>query len=304
MKELWAELKALLADVSPDVTESLSKGAGAKSISSAQKELGFDLPNDLRDSLRVHDGQATDEILFHGEWYLLSIEKTVSDREYVGPSLTPFAANGAGDFLCVLNSEKEGALWPVVQFSHEGDREETVYSSYRKWFESVIDDLQRQVSLESAGGGVDGASPSMNDLVQCIGMSIDDAKPQTQIMANGTELKVVSGTDIVLKNFNEGFAVQVRNKGRIEVIHLYCMAEGDYLAFTESLTNDILPTDDCKQVRQKCGAPTRSGPDVKGKSGYASWDRFDNEEVCIHFSYREDEPGIKMITLMATDVAP
>lgn len=300
MNDLWAQLKNLAKEMCPEKIKSLSKGTSTKTLASAQKNLGFDFPADLRDSLLLHDGQPTDELLFHGEWYLLPVAKIVFNYVELDP-LLPFAANGAGDFLCLAKPLEEDLPWPVVQYSHEGGRKKTLFPSYKRWFESVVEDFQRLVALENVANEQDFLPLSMDDFLGLVGNTFDDQIRQNRIMANGTQREDLSGTEVFLSNFKKGFEVQLGKNGRVEVVHLYCVGGQEFATFEESLTSKIRRSDGYQQVRKKLGAPTKSGV-VEGAPG--GWDRFDRENFCIRIGYRKDQPGIKMISIMASDIAP
>jgi len=255
----------------------------------------------LRGSLRVHDGQSSDDALFHNEWYLLPVNEIVLNVEFVPKSLIPFAANGAGDFLCVASGKAETSS--VVQYRHEGDETETVSSSYRDWLVAVADDLQRTSTMDSIAQNTDAKSPNMDDLVRFIGMSIDDPEPLEMLMANGTDRDKIDGT-VYLVNNERGFEVKLGKNGRIETIHLYCVENDEHSAFSESLSHELNHTDGRELVMKHYGEPTRSGTPNKKQGGFGGWDRFDNEQVCIRFGYRQSEPGINLISIMASDTAP
>jgi hypothetical protein len=97
-----------------------------------------------------------------------------------------------------------------------------------------------------------------------------------------------------------------QKRGRIEAIHIYVVRAEGYKAFTGPLTHGLTPGDGRAQIYGKFGEPTRTGAtEPHPEFGeVAGWDRYDSAEVCIHFGYRQDGPGIRLITLMAPDVAP
>jgi hypothetical protein len=63
------------------------------------------------------------------------------------------------------------------------------------------------------------------------------------------------------------------------------------------------PVDDTREdVRRKLGPATRSG--AGDEAGRWPWDRCDSDALCLHVAYEESGAGLRMLTLMAPDVAP
>ena len=91
-------------------------------------------------------------------------------------------------------------------------------------------------------------------------------------------------------------------KGRIETVFLYLCEKHDYSPFRGELANGLSVTDSLEDVRRKLGAPTKSG--IADEGGLWPWDRYDSDTLCLHVSYGESGKGLRMLTLMAPDVAP
>jgi len=104
-----------------------------------------------------------------------------------------------------------------------------------------------------------------------------------------------------LSSKEDGYDV-VHRKGRIETIFLYLTARDGYTPFRGKLTGTLSSADSPEDVRRKLGPPTRSG--TGDEAGAWPWDRYDSEEVCLHIAYGEWGAGLRMLTLMAPDVAP
>ena len=79
--ENWQEVERWLSAHAPKVLASLPKGASAKALAEAEKVLGLALPQDLRESLAVHDGSA-ETFAFYGPNDIL-LGKPLSAKEVV-----------------------------------------------------------------------------------------------------------------------------------------------------------------------------------------------------------------------------
>src|SRR5687767_2048345 len=58
MDEIWSRIDSWLAANAPDVLRSLHSGASEDDIRQTEVSLGVELPEDVRASYRVHDGQS------------------------------------------------------------------------------------------------------------------------------------------------------------------------------------------------------------------------------------------------------
>jgi hypothetical protein len=104
-----------------------------------------------------------------------------------------------------------------------------------------------------------------------------------------------------LSSKEHGYEVAHR-KGRIETIFVYLCERDGYAGFKGPLTRGLSAGDSREDVRRKLGAPTRSG--AGDAQGLWPWDRYDSDALCLHIAYGEGGAGLRMLTLMAPDVAP
>jgi hypothetical protein len=110
-----------------------------------------------------------------------------------------------------------------------------------------------------------------------------------------------------LSNKPAGYEIRYRKgrKGRpdrIEVVFLYLEPRDGYSAFQGELSSGLSPTDDRSAVAAKLGAASRSG--AADPAGEWPWERYDSARVCVHLGYGQRGVGLRMITLMAPDIAP
>ncbi len=104
-----------------------------------------------------------------------------------------------------------------------------------------------------------------------------------------------------LSSKEDGYEVVIR-KGRIETIFLYLCERDGYSPFRGELTTGLSVGDSREDVRNKLGPATRSG--ASDTVGLWLWDRYDSDALCLHIAYGESGAGLRMLTLMAPDVAP
>jgi cell wall assembly regulator SMI1 len=58
MKQIWERIHTWLRQQAPAVLDSLRKGAAEETLRAAEEAMGVTLPADIRESYRIHDGQA------------------------------------------------------------------------------------------------------------------------------------------------------------------------------------------------------------------------------------------------------
>jgi hypothetical protein len=104
-----------------------------------------------------------------------------------------------------------------------------------------------------------------------------------------------------LSSKEDGYEV-IHRKGRIETIFLMLSARDGYSPFRGKLTGGLSVDDGRADVQRKLGPATRTG--TSDAEGLWLWDRYDSESLCLHIAYGESGTGLRMLTLMAPDVAP
>jgi len=149
MKAIWNRIHVWLEANAPEGYGHLRPGASAKAIQTAEETMGLKLPDDVKASLRVHDGQANEPGLIGGEgWFLMSLEEMVeqwqrwSRADPRDAGCVPVAWVGTGDYIFLdldPKSDQTGRL--MVQ------RRDTIGSnpmapSFRSWLEDFADMLE------------------------------------------------------------------------------------------------------------------------------------------------------------------
>jgi hypothetical protein len=154
---------------------------------------------------------------------------------------------------------------------------------------------------------------TMDELVAVIGQSIDAPPPRALLDTLERHTRVEE--DILNEGIEpiqwlsfpeDGFLIRLNSQGRIEAIHIFVVAEEGFRPYAGDLIVGLSSRDGRPAVRQKLGSPTRSGEqfthDILGPQG--AWDRYDSESVSIHFQYVFDGDGLRLVTIMAADLAP
>jgi cell wall assembly regulator SMI1 len=167
VRRSWQRIDAWLAAHAPTLAGRLHPPATPAAIARAETRLGVGLPEELRASLEVHDGQQPGgEVL--GEWALL----TCAEIAYLGvdnrtllagarppeqaalvegsgvrpawwhPGWIPLVANGGGDLLVVdVDPAEGGQVGQIVLFLHDMERRDVVAPSLAAWLDGFADAL-------------------------------------------------------------------------------------------------------------------------------------------------------------------
>lgn len=168
MDEIWARIEMWLGANAHKVLVSLRPGASEDTIAETEKALGVILPEDVKASYRIHDGQASELSIMmpKGEFLSLgrimidwSILKDVYDRgifnksrskpaagvknDWWNPAWIPFTYDGSGNHNCIdLDPDKEGTIGQVIQMWHDDSERPLVASSFTAWLEQLADELE------------------------------------------------------------------------------------------------------------------------------------------------------------------
>jgi cell wall assembly regulator SMI1 len=159
MRELWHRVESWLATNAPDVLNNLQPGASDEQIQQLEESLGIEVPEDVKQLYRLHNGQAVGTPGFLRGNEFLSLEKIVDDWRgwieingefetegiYWNPKWLPLAHNG-GAYICVDLDSEIGDVGRLIQARHEHIPEiEVVASSLRSWLEKFADELHAGV---------------------------------------------------------------------------------------------------------------------------------------------------------------
>jgi hypothetical protein len=150
----------------------------------------------------------------------------------------------------------------------------------------------------------------MNKLAALVGRSLEDATVQAFLAKYGPKRRPLTDRydpRRTLADKAAGYEISYR-KGRrgtpdrVVTVFLYIEPRDGFGAFAGRLSGGLIPADGPAEVAGKLGPPTRRG--TSDKAGMCPWERRDTKRLCLHISYGKGGAGIRMITLMAPDVAP
>jgi cell wall assembly regulator SMI1 len=124
MQAIWDRIEAWLNGYAPEVLDKLLPGVDDDDLQEIEVELGYPFPEDVRASLRLHNGTVD---CFADIWRLLNIDEIAVEQRRMSlghlmkrPHWIPLASDGCGDFLCVdVKPEPGEQLGQIIHFDHE-----------------------------------------------------------------------------------------------------------------------------------------------------------------------------------------
>ena len=170
MRELWLRLEAWLREHRPEILKDLNSPAKMAEIAELEQVLGSKLPDDVVESLMIHNGQQGNrQSLFPsgillsaadiaGEW---SIWKELLDAgDFSGcesepassaidtcwwhPLWIPVTHDGCGNYECVdLAPVSGGRVGQVITMWHDMPTRELLAGGFREWFQEQVTALER-----------------------------------------------------------------------------------------------------------------------------------------------------------------
>lgn len=183
MKQTWDRIEAWLKSNAPDLLRGLNPPAKVSAFAQLQELLGLQLPDDVRESYLIHDGQPETTGGLINATILLSLEEigrqwsiwkellddgTFSDAhsqspdgvksDWWSPGWIPITHDGGGNHHCLdLDPAPGGQVGQIISFWHD-DAERTILApSFSAWLAAYADALERGDKLYSDdyGGIVD-----------------------------------------------------------------------------------------------------------------------------------------------------
>lgn len=165
MKKDWKRLEAWLQANEEKILVDLNPPATTIELQGMERKLGYDLPLDYLECLKVHAGQKGKATWLFNENEFLSIPNVLmswtawNDLAEAGyldglkakpdegiqsvwwsKSWIPFASNGGGDFLCLdMAPSSTGGRGQVIEIFHDVAIRSLVAPSFKNWFTNFID---------------------------------------------------------------------------------------------------------------------------------------------------------------------
>lgn len=168
MEAIWTRIDSWLAANAPQVRASLNSGATDEEIAQAEAFFGVNLPDDLKSSYRIHNGQAEDSYsLFPGleflslqhmiavsqKWQDWADESFECDQEDISegvwngwwnPYWIPFTNESNGACECVdLAPAAGGRVGQVVVVEWQEPTRRLVSPSFRAYLQAFAESLER-----------------------------------------------------------------------------------------------------------------------------------------------------------------
>jgi cell wall assembly regulator SMI1 len=171
--EIWVQIETWLRANAPKVLDVLQPGASDAQISELEDFLSMQLPEDVKSSYRIHNGQLTYEYgLIHRREFL-SLERIkdewecwkelldsgtfeTEDGEDIGSESAPGICNvwwsakwipltydGAGNHDCLdLNPAEGGTVGQIISMWHDDAERRIVAPSFRAWLQQYAEGLE------------------------------------------------------------------------------------------------------------------------------------------------------------------
>ncbi|WP_331737254.1 SMI1/KNR4 family protein (plasmid) [Streptomyces sp. NBC_00984] len=176
MQQIWARIETVLGRIAPRVLAAMPPGATEEEIEAVEAVMGVELPEDVRDSYRYHDGLPGVLIGWHAALY--SLGEMVDDwrqravdagdppwdeREEDGvirrdiswsAGWIPFIGISNGDVICIdLDPPTPERRGQVIDWSHEGWRARYETAGLREFLEDFATDLEAdRYQVDETGG--------------------------------------------------------------------------------------------------------------------------------------------------------
>ena len=168
MRELWQRIEAWLRTHAPEVLEDLHPGASEEQVRAAEQELGVELPEDVRASFLVHDGQRGAAEPLFDTWAPLSLDRVLEHWAMLGRLLDeggfgegeaeasgpvkplwwnrdwwPVLHDESGNYVCIdFDPAEGGSPGQLVTFWHTSPERSVLAEGLRQFLEQFADDLE------------------------------------------------------------------------------------------------------------------------------------------------------------------
>lgn len=176
MQSIWARIKNWLSSNAPSLLETLQLGASDTEIEELETRLSVQLPEDVKASYRIHNGQKDVGSPFlygyeflslkdiYGQWeieqevdsqigeiygsdYLSQVDSQLEENEVRNeawnPCWIPLATDIGGDHYCLdLAPAKKGKLGQIIAVAHEEGSRPLLAPSFQVWLEQFADALE------------------------------------------------------------------------------------------------------------------------------------------------------------------
>jgi cell wall assembly regulator SMI1 len=148
MKDVWKRIHAWLGANAPAGYGHLRLGASDKAIRAAEDAMGLKLPDDIKASYSIHDGQDNEPGLIGGEgWCLLSLAEMVeqwgrwSRSDPRDARCVPVAWGGTGDYVFLNLGADVGEPGCLMIQRRDSADSDPLAPSFSAWLAGFADQL-------------------------------------------------------------------------------------------------------------------------------------------------------------------
>lgn len=167
MKEIWKRIEKWLEENYSEGLEKLKDGASEELIRETEDFIGVELPADVKEFYKIHNGISGDFYFIAG-WYLLSVEDIKSEwkiwknllddgafRDFKATSheaikadwwnekWIPLTWDGAGNNICLdFDPTEKGSRGQIIEMWHDDDIRPLVANSFREWITEYVEALE------------------------------------------------------------------------------------------------------------------------------------------------------------------
>lgn len=300
MKAIWERIEVAIERLKASKLK-LKGPASMKVIQATEKSLGVSFPEDVRESLLIHNGQPSSADGLFGSFSLLPAAECAkeanawNDLDASGEFRTqpgkwkrgwiPLTSDGGGDNHCI---DLQGR---IILVSHDMKERPVIANCFREWLTLACEDIELEVQLASVPvmATIRADVPTMDDLAKLLGRSIND--PVVRSFLGSYKFKVSKYDDRqYYVNRSLGFDLLIENRV-VNTVFLYLTGRENHKPYTGMLCQGLLITDNRISAIRKLREPERSGPSE-------SWDRFEIDNIFIRLAYQDNGAGIQDIQLM------
>lgn len=150
IEEIWSGIEKFYKEHNPGGLLDLHRGASDEDLEATEESLGRKLPEDYKQSLRIHDGTSLDlsnAASIYGGWRMLGCEELLVESdvltaqiELMNPATCiPFSINGCGDTICM----DMGAGGRIL-FVYHDDEPTELDANYQEFLHSLLHDMESE----------------------------------------------------------------------------------------------------------------------------------------------------------------
>jgi cell wall assembly regulator SMI1 len=179
MDDVWARIEIWLSAHAPEILEILNKGTTTEDLEKLEHTLGYVLPDDLKTSLKIHNGQDQDAEGFLDSWELLSVERMLGRwtflkefydagefaensvsikgnlaNEWWSPAWLPITDNGNGDYH-YLDLTPGSTYGHILTFWHDWEERKAESESFKDWLSQFATQLEAGLFEITARGSLE-----------------------------------------------------------------------------------------------------------------------------------------------------